>query len=142
MKYLLVSNSRKYLGCKAKSSCLQMFVKLGVLKNSAIFTWKHLCWSLFLIKLLARGPGILLKIDFSTGIFLWILRFLWILSFTNSFFYKTPPVTAFVRLVSGIAISQWKLKSIMSQLPFIELAGHKIITNKHIKRVNKKYIFQ
>ena len=28
-----------------------MFFKLSVLKNFAVFTWKHLCWSLFLIKL-------------------------------------------------------------------------------------------
>ena len=31
----------------------QMFFKIGVLKNFAAFTGKHLCWSLFLIKLLA-----------------------------------------------------------------------------------------
>ena len=30
-----------------------MFFKVGVLENSAIFTGKHLCWSLFLIKLQA-----------------------------------------------------------------------------------------
>ena len=29
----------------------QMFFKIGVLKNFAIFTGKHPCWSLFLIKL-------------------------------------------------------------------------------------------
>ena len=33
-----------------KSSRLQLFFKIGVLKNFAIFTGKHLCWSLFLIK--------------------------------------------------------------------------------------------
>ena len=30
-----------------RSSCLQMFFELGVLKNFAMFTGKHLCWSLF-----------------------------------------------------------------------------------------------
>ena len=30
-----------------KKSGLQMFFKTGDLKNSAIFTRKHLCWSLF-----------------------------------------------------------------------------------------------
>ena len=30
-----------------------MFFKKGVLKNFAVFTEKHLCWSLFLIKLQA-----------------------------------------------------------------------------------------
>ena len=34
-----------------KSSLSQMFFKIGVLKNFAIFTGKHLCWNLFLIKL-------------------------------------------------------------------------------------------
>ena len=34
-----------------RSSPLQMFYKIGVLKNVANFTGKHLCWSLFLIKL-------------------------------------------------------------------------------------------
>ena len=33
--------------CNSKSSRLQMFFKIGVLKNFAIFTGKHLCWNLF-----------------------------------------------------------------------------------------------
>ena len=36
---------------KYRSSHSQMFFKIGVLKKSAHFTRKHLCWSLFLIKL-------------------------------------------------------------------------------------------
>ena len=38
---------------KNRSSRLQMFFKIGVLINFAIFTRKQLCWSLFLIKLQA-----------------------------------------------------------------------------------------
>ena len=38
-----------------------MLYKKAVLKNFAISTGKHLCWSLFLTKLLAYGPAILLK---------------------------------------------------------------------------------
>ena len=34
-----------------RSSRLQIFFKIGVLKNFAIFAGKHLCLSLFLIKL-------------------------------------------------------------------------------------------
>ena len=34
-----------------RSSCSQMFFKIGVVKNFAIFTGKYLCWSLFQIKL-------------------------------------------------------------------------------------------
>ena len=37
-----------------RSSRLQMFFKLGALKNCANFTGKHLCWSLFLIKFLTN----------------------------------------------------------------------------------------
>ena len=33
-----------------RSSRSQMFFKIGVLKNLAIFTGKHMCWSLFLIR--------------------------------------------------------------------------------------------
>ena len=35
----------------SRSSCWQEFFKISALKNFAIFTEKHLCWSLFLIKL-------------------------------------------------------------------------------------------
>ena len=35
--------------------------KKAALKNFAIFTRKHLCWSLFVIKLQARRPATLLK---------------------------------------------------------------------------------
>ena len=41
----------------------QMFLKIGVLKNFAIFTGKQLYWSLFLIRLLAFRPATLFKSD-------------------------------------------------------------------------------
>ena len=43
----------------------QMLFKIGALKNFAIFTEKHLCWSLFLIR-----PETLLKRYCKTGVFL------------------------------------------------------------------------
>ena len=52
-------------------AAVQMFFLIGALKNFAIFTGKHLCWSLFLIKL---RPAILLKRDFNTGVFRPILQ--------------------------------------------------------------------
>ena len=58
-----------------KSSCSQISSKIGVLKNFEILTGKHLCWSLFLIKLQACKPATLLKRDSSTGVFLWILQY-------------------------------------------------------------------
>ena len=50
-----------------------MFPKIVVPKNLANFTGKHLCWSLFLIKLKAWEPATLLKRDSNTGVFLWNL---------------------------------------------------------------------
>ena len=39
----------------SRSSCLQIFLKIGILKSFANFTGKHLCWSLFLKNLQAEG---------------------------------------------------------------------------------------
>ena len=39
----------------------QMFFKIGVLKNCSIFKEKHLCWSLFLIKLQPLACNIIKK---------------------------------------------------------------------------------
>ena len=72
-------------------SNLQMCsIKKSVLKNVNIFTGKHVCWSLFLMRLQATGkhmcwslslmrlqtfrPATLLKRDSSRGAFLWILQ--------------------------------------------------------------------
>ena len=49
----------------------EVFFKKGVLKNFANLTEKHLCWSLFLIKMEAWGPATLLKRDSNTDVFLW-----------------------------------------------------------------------
>ena len=46
----------------------QMFFKIDALKIFAIFTRKHLCWSLFLIKLQAFRTGTLLKRDSNKGV--------------------------------------------------------------------------
>ena len=48
----------------------EVFFKEGVRKNFANLTEKHLCWSLFLIKMEARGPATLLKRDSNTDLFL------------------------------------------------------------------------
>ena len=57
-----------------RSSRSEMFFEIGVLKNSALFTGKHLCWSLFLMNLWAFMSVTLWKRDFNTGVFYWILR--------------------------------------------------------------------
>ena len=48
-----------------RSSRSHMFLEIGVLKNSAIFTGKYLCCSLFLIKLLAFKAATLFERDSS-----------------------------------------------------------------------------
>ena len=65
-----------------RSSRSQMFLKIVVLENFAIFTGKHLCWSLFLIKL---TPTQLFSCEY------WKI-------FKNTFFYRTPPVDAWIYL--------------------------------------------
>ena len=53
---------------KLKSSRFQMFFKIGSIKNSAIFTGKHQCWGLFLIKMQVKRSSTFLKIDPNTGV--------------------------------------------------------------------------
>ena len=79
------------------SSRTQMFFKTGAIRNFAKFTRKHLCWSLFLIKLQAS-----LQLYFNL-----VPKETWaqvipvkITIFTSSFFYGTPPVAAFVSLIT------------------------------------------
>ena len=47
--------SSAFIKNRCRSSRSQMFFKIGVVKNFAMFTRKHLCWSLFLIKMQAFG---------------------------------------------------------------------------------------
>ena len=66
-----------------------MFFKIGVLKNSAIFTGKHLCCSLFFDKVAGLRPGTLIKKRLQHRCFLWILQ-----NFKEQLIYRTPPVAA------------------------------------------------
>ena len=74
----------------SRSSSLQLFFKIGVVKNFAIFTGKYLHGSFFLIKLPAFRVATLPKRDSSTGVFLWILQEL----FRTAFLYRAPPLAA------------------------------------------------
>ena len=56
-----------------RKSHWRCFTKKYVLKNLAIFTARHLCWSLFLIKLQAFKPATLSKRDSNIGYFMGIL---------------------------------------------------------------------
>ena len=65
----------------AQASRSQMFFRIGVLKIFTIFLGKHLCWTVFLIKLLKRHSN--------TSVFCehWDI-------FKNIFFYRTLPMAA------------------------------------------------
>ena len=69
-----------------RSSCLHMFFKKSVLEHFANFTGKHLCSSLFLIKLQVFRPATLINWGSSKSVFLWNLRNI------NTSFYRTLPV--------------------------------------------------
>ena len=70
---------------KDRSSRCQIFFKLGILKNFAIFTRKHLRWSLFLIKLQAFTLTQVFSCQYCE-------------MFKNSFSYRTSTVAAFVKI--------------------------------------------
>ena len=56
---VLIKGMRKW--CESRSSHRRCSTKKVVLKNFTMFTRKHLCWILFLIKLQAFRPTTLLK---------------------------------------------------------------------------------
>ena len=72
-----------------RSSRSQIFFKIDIVKIFENLVVKHLCWSLFLIKLEAWMSAVLLKRDSNTGVFLWNMR-----NFEEHLFYRTLPVAA------------------------------------------------
>ena len=77
-----------------RSSRSQMLLKTGILKDFVIFKGKHLCWSLFLIKLLAFRPAFSFKSLKETP--RQVISCAYREIFKNIFFNRTPPVTAFL----------------------------------------------
>ena len=66
---------KEWVNKRKKNKRTEVFYKKVGLKNFAIFIGKHLCWSLFSIKLQTFRSATLLKVDSNTGVFLWILEF-------------------------------------------------------------------
>ena len=66
----LTKNPETLRLAKYRSSCSEMFCKIGVLKNFAKFTEKHLCQSLFFNKDSGLGLQRYEKRDSGTGVFL------------------------------------------------------------------------
>ena len=71
-----------------------MFFKIGVLKSFTILTRKYLCWNLFVIQLQPFSLAAILKINHSTGVFLWILP-----NFKEHLFWKTSMIGCFWNLM-------------------------------------------
>ena len=82
---LIIKELKTWASFSFRSSHSQKFFKIGILKNFAIFTRKHLCWSLFLITLLAFSyrPAT----DSNVGVLLLILR-----NFQDQIFCRIPRV--------------------------------------------------
>ena len=99
----------------------KVFCKNGVLKNLANFTEKHLCWSLFLIKL--RASVSLLKRGSNTSVFLWNLR-----NFSENLFFRTSRNNCFCQ----VQLSQGVIKKSLSEN----------IENKEKKRLIKTYFLR
>ena len=75
--YYFVDTALKMKFSIIRSSHRRSSIKITVLKNFAIFTGKHLCWSLSLKKSKAFRPAALLKRDSNTGcLFVNIAKFL------------------------------------------------------------------
>ena len=75
---------------------LNKFYKKVVLNHFPIFTGKHLCWSLFIIKLQAFMPASFLKRDSNADVFLWILRYVFL---QNIYFQERLPFYISVQLL-------------------------------------------
>ena len=88
------------LESEAATSCS---IKIGVLKNFAKLTGKHLCQSLFFNKVADGGLQLYEKGDSNTGVLVWILE-----NFYKQVFYRTPLGNCFCGLqkkdVSSVAL--------------------------------------
>ena len=116
--FLYVDVYLLYFGNTFKSSRSQVFFKIGVLKNFANFTGKHLCWSLLLIELQAWRSK-----ETPTQVFSCKICDI----FKSTFFYRTPSVAASIlRLIS---------RAIAGIFPLFKLQ-HAMIVNQTMNYCN------
>ena len=115
----------------------QMFFKIGVLKNFAIFTGKYLCWSLFLTKLQGFRcfPVNIAKI-FKSSFFIEHLRCLLLQMFCFTLYFQKD-VAEYIVVLHCIVVSFWNLKSLLFaliccitrcySLPFVVIRCHLLL---------------
>ena len=87
----------------SRSSRSQMFFKICVIKNAAIFTGKHLCCSLLLIEFIKNLICNFIKKRLQHRCFpVNIAK-----SLGTVFFYRTPPVAPSVLLIKSCMAENW-----------------------------------
>ena len=93
-----------------------MFFKIGVLKNFANFAGKHLCWSLFLIKLQAysKQKQSCLHMFFKIGVLKNCVNFTGKHLCRNLFLIKL--LTNFVKRHSNSGVFLWNLEKLQEHL--------------------------
>ena len=119
----------------SRSSHQRCSIEKAVLKNFAIFTGKHLCWSLLLIDLRALRPAAFLKRDSNTGKHLcWspFLRKLQVLKpanllkgeyckiFKNTILVKISEQLLLQFLLLTVNISFWVLVSALNSIGLLQ----------------------
>ena len=124
-----------------RSSLLQVFFKIGVLKNFTTFKEKHLCWSLFLIKLQAWRPTLYQK-EILTQVF----SYKYCKIVKNSFLYRTPLMAA-SGFLTKLAENNFeenhsliKFFSEISQKLFLSLC-YSVSKNNYFKRFFAVFVF-
>ena len=100
---------------KSKSGRSQIFFEISRIKNFAIFKGNHLCWDLFLIKLLAFTSAKFLKRDSNTGVFCGYRKPLVITS--------DSPTT--VQRIQGVSYLIWRLHVLLNLIKNVRKTLHK-----------------
>ena len=101
-----------FIKSRCKSSRSQMIFKIGVFKNFTILSGKHLCWSLFLIKLQAFrffpvNIAKLIRSKFFIKYLRWLLHHMFCFTL---YFQKDNP--EYIVVLHCITVSFWNLKSL------------------------------
>ena len=124
MQYSKVSQKMLPLKNKSmeRSSRSHMFFKIGVLKNFANSTGKHLSWSLFLTKFFTdlETPTQMLSCTICK-------------IFKNTFFYRTPQVAATVERDSNAGVLPVEFAKFLRTLLLVEQLRW-LLLNGHLSR--------
>ena len=101
-----------FIKSRCKSSRSQMIFNIGLFKNFTILTGKHLCWSLFLIKLQAFrffpvNIAKLIRSKFFIKYLRWLLHHMFCFTL---YFQKDNP--EYIVVLHCITVSFWNLKSL------------------------------